>query len=140
MRPVSKALIIGFVVLFAGISTAAVSADQAAAKPDANAAKNPVAASAQSIAAGKATFQKYCRFCHGAELKGDGPMAPKDSHPANLVDDKWDHGSSDADIFHTISEGIPPKFVMKGFKGKLTPQELWNVINYIQSLQPRAAR
>ncbi len=139
MRPVSKAIILA-VVVFAGMFTADVSGEQTGGKPDAKVTKNPVAATPQSIAAGKATFQKYCRFCHGAEAKGDGPMAPKDSHPANLVDDKWDHGSSDAEIFQTISEGIPPKFVMKGFKGKLAPQEMWNVVNYIQSLQPKAAR
>ena len=101
--------------------------------------KNPVAATPQSIAAGKQTFDKYCKFCHGADAKGDGPMAPKDSHPSNLVDDKWDRGSSDGEIFAVISEGTPPKFVMKGFKSKLTEQEIWNVVNYVRSLAGKGA-
>jgi len=66
------------------------------------AGKNPVASTPESIGAGQALFQKYCRFCHGADAKGDGPQAPKDTHPANLTDDRWDHGSTDADIFATI--------------------------------------
>ena len=112
------------------------SGEQAAvAKP----AKNPVAATPQSIAAGKASFQKYCRFCHGSEGKGDGPMAPKDAHPPDLTDDAWDHGSADVDLYQVIAEGAPPKFVMKGFKSRMSATEIWNVVNFIQSLHPKAA-
>ena len=96
--------------------------------------KNPVAASPESTKAGQALFQKNCRFCHGADAKGDGPMAPKDTHPSNLTDDKWDRGSSDGEIFAVISEGAGPKFQMKGFKSKLTATEMWNVVNYVRSL------
>ncbi len=99
--------------------------------------KNPVAVTPASIATGQAAFQKYCRFCHGADAKGDGPQAPKDTHPPNLIDDKWDHGSSDADIFATIKDGIGPKFDMKGFNSKLTPQEMWSIVNYLRSLGPK---
>jgi mono/diheme cytochrome c family protein len=107
--------------------------------PKAGALKNPVPSTPQSIAAGAASFQKYCRFCHGADAKGDGPQAPKDTHPPNLTDDKWDHGSTDAEIFATIKDGIGPKFDMKGFNSKLTPQEMWSIVNYIRSLGSKAA-
>ena len=105
----------------------------------AGALKNPVPSTSQSIAAGAASFQKYCRFCHGADAKGDGPQAPKDTHPPNLTDDKWDHGSTDAEIFATIKDGIGPKFDMKGFNSKLTPQEMWSIVNYLRSLGPKAS-
>src|SRR5712691_11954671 len=72
-------------------------AKPAAANAAAKALKNPVPASAASIEAGKAVFAKYCRSCHGAEGKGDGAGAPKDVHPANLTDAKWEHGSSDGE-------------------------------------------
>ena len=139
MRRVFKVIIIWVVALSAGIFSVGLSAEQAGAKPDAKVVKNPVAATPQSISTGSATFQKYCKFCHGADAKGDGPMAPKDSHPPNLTDDKWEHGSSDAEIFQVISEGAPPKFVMKGFKSKMTPAEIWNVVNYLKSLNPKTA-
>ncbi len=99
-----------------------------------NALKNPVKASPESIAAGKQTFTKYCAFCHGPEAKGDGPMAPKDTHPPNLTDTTWLHGSSDGEIFTNIHDGIGPKFDMKPNKDKLKDEEIWNVVNYLRSI------
>jgi mono/diheme cytochrome c family protein len=99
--------------------------------------KNPMALTPDSIKAGEATFQKYCKFCHGADAKGDGPMAPKGSHPANLTDEEWVRGSSDGEIFSVIREGAGPEFVMKGFKSKLTEKEMWNVVNYLRSIGPK---
>jgi mono/diheme cytochrome c family protein len=96
--------------------------------------KNPVAATPKSIDAGKSTFQKYCRPCHNDDAKGDGPMAPQGTHPPNLVDATWDHGSTDGDIYTVIKNGIGPAFDMKGYNSRLTPQEIWNVVNYLRSL------
>jgi len=37
------------------------------------------------VVAGKADFARYCAECHGAEGRGDGPMAGRlDPRPANL--------------------------------------------------------
>ena len=137
MRRVSKAIIIWVVGLSAGIFAAGVSGEQTSGKADAKVAQNPVAATPQSIAAGQATFQKYCKFCHGADAKGDGPMAPENTHPSNLIDDKWDRGSTDGEIFLVISNGAGPKFDMKGYKSKMTEKDIWNVVNYVRSLQAK---
>ena len=106
---------------------------------DAKKLKNPVAANPQSIDAGKAVFQKSCAVCHGAMGHGDGAivksMKAEATKPSNLADAKWDHGSTDGEIFTNIRDGIGPKYEMKGQKGKLTDQELWNLVNYIRSLQ-----
>jgi mono/diheme cytochrome c family protein len=118
----------------AGIGLAAQS--KPAAKP---AVKNPVASTPASIAAGEAGFKRYCRFCHGEDAKGDGPQAPKDTHPPNLVDAKWDHGSTDGDIFNVIKDGIGPKFDMKGYNSRMTPQDMWNIVNYLRSIGPAGA-
>jgi mono/diheme cytochrome c family protein len=126
--------------LFAGGASAEQAGGTNKDTRTAKAVDNPVAATPKSIAAGQASFQKYCRFCHGADAKGDGPMAPRDSHPPNLTDDQWEHGSSDAEIFQVISEGAPPKFVMKGFKSRMTATEIWNVVNYIHSLHVKASQ
>jgi mono/diheme cytochrome c family protein len=103
--------------------------------------KNPSAANPQSIQAGQAIFQKSCAVCHGPMGKGDGTIVaalkPEATRPANLADGKWDHGSTDGEIFVTIRDGIGPKFEMKGQKGKLTDQEIWNVVNYVRSLGPK---
>ena len=100
--------------LFAAGTGLAAQAKPPAAK--AAAVKNPVASTPASIANGQATFKKYCRFCHGEDATGDGPQAPKDTHPPNLTDAKWDHGSTDGEIFAVIKDGIGPKFDMKGYK------------------------
>jgi mono/diheme cytochrome c family protein len=105
--------------------------------PEAKKLKNPVPASAESIAAGKQVYQKLCRFCHGADAKGNGPMAPEGTHPPNLVDGPWSHGSSEGEIFVVIQDGIGPKFDMKAFKGKISDQDIWNVVNYLRSLGPQ---
>lgn len=113
----------------------------AQAKPAVNAAakalKNPVPANATSIDAGKAVFTKYCRSCHGPEGKGDGPGAPKDVHPTNLADAMWDHGSSDGEIFTSIKMGIPPKFDMDSYDGRISDPDIWNLVNYIRTLGPK---
>ena len=123
----------------AGIAVFAVGTLELTAqtKSGSAAARNPVASTPKSIATGQAVFQKYCRFCHGADAKGDGPQAPKDTHPANLTDDKWDHGSTDSEIFAVIKDGVGPKYDMKGFNSKLTPQEMWSVVNYLRSIGPK---
>jgi mono/diheme cytochrome c family protein len=125
-------------LLFSYLAFAGVGLSAQAKKPAA-ALKNPVAPTPASIAAGEASFKKYCRFCHGEDAKGNGPQAPKDTHPPNLTDDKWDHGSTDADIFTVIKDGIAPKLDMKGYNSKMTPQEMWNVVNYLRSIGPKGA-
>ena len=96
--------------------------------------KNPVPASPESIAKGKELFTKNCRFCHGADAKGNGPMAPEGTHPSDLTDAKWDRGSTDGEIFLVIREGAGPKMDMKGYKSKMSETDVWNVVNFLRSL------
>ena len=124
-------------IIAAGIAVFTVGTLAAQTKSASAAVKNPVASTPKSIATGEAVFQKYCRHCHGADARGDGPQAPKDTHPANLTDDKWDHGSTDAEIFVVIKDGVGPKYDMKGLNSKLTPKEMWSVVNYLRSLSPK---
>src|SRR5438270_13492642 len=91
---------------------------QAGGNADPKKMKNPVASTPQSIQAGQVIFQKSCAVCHGMTGKGDGAIVaslkPEATKPANLADDKWEHGGTDGEIFVTIRDGIPPKFEMKG--------------------------
>ena len=128
---------IGLVALFAFASAAFVAAQNPGGNPDAKKMKNLVVSSPESIKAGQALFQKNCRFCHNADAKGDGPMAPEGTHPPNLTDDKWDRGSSDGEIFAVIQNGAGPKFDMKGYKSKMTETDIWNVVNYLRSIQAK---
>ena len=137
MRRASSVLIPAFVLACIGLITINAGAQNIGGSPEAKKMKNPVASTPESIASGKALFLKNCRFCHGADAKGNGPMAPEGTHPPNLTDDKWDRGSSDGEIFAVIRDGAGPKFDMKGNKSKMTEPDMWNVVNYIRSLQAK---
>ena len=137
MRRLSIAVISALVIASAALTSISVGAQNPGGSPEGKKMKNPVASSADSIKAGQATFQKNCRFCHGADAKGDGPMAPEGTHPPNLTDDKWDRGSTDGEIFLVIRDGAGPKFDMKGNKSKMTEPEIWNIVNYLRSLQAK---
>jgi mono/diheme cytochrome c family protein len=103
--------------------------------------KNPAKATPESVAAGQKLFAKSCSVCHGQSGKGDGAIVkslkPEATKPSNLADDKWDHGSTDGEIFVAIRDGIGPKFEMKAQKGKLMDQDMWNLVNYIRSLNSK---
>ena len=111
----------------------------AAAQTPVRAIKNPVASTPASVTAGAAVYKKYCAFCHGADAKGNGPLAPKDSNPPNLTDDTWVHGATDAQIFGVIANGVSDGSKMTAFKGKLPDQDIWHVVNFLRSLGPKTA-
>ncbi len=134
MRRVSTLAMAALAVLWLA---SAASAQQPGGNPEAANMKNPVKPTPASIEAGKAAYAKYCRFCHGDEAKGDGKMAPKGSHPSDLTDDKWERGSTDGEIYAVIQNGAGPKFEMKGFKGRISDEETWNIVNYLRSLHKK---
>ncbi|MGH9140138.1 MAG: c-type cytochrome [Vicinamibacterales bacterium] len=137
MRRVSTALVPVLVLSFVALGAALAGAQNPGGSAEGKKMKNPVASSPESIKAGQATFQKNCRFCHGADAKGNGPMAPEGTHPPNLTDDKWDRGSTDGEIFLVIQNGAGPKFDMKGYKSKMADNDIWNVVNYLRSIQAK---
>ena len=132
MNPVR--LLTSGIVFFSVSFTFAAQDTKPMTRAEAARLKNPVAATADSIAAGKALYGKYCRFCHGAAGKGDSPTAPKDMKPADLTDAKWDRGSTDGEIFLVIQQGAGPLFQMKGLKGKITDQDTWHIVNFTRTL------
>jgi cytochrome c oxidase cbb3-type subunit 3 len=85
---------------------------------------NPFAGSADAAEAGHVLFAKMnCVGCHGYDLTGG--MGP------DLTDAGWLYGGKPGEIFHTIAEGTPRG--MPSWKDKLTPQEVWQIVTYIQS-------
>ena len=137
MRRLTTAVIATATLVLVALLVMPVSAQNPGGSAEGKQMKNPVASSPASIKAGQALFQKNCRFCHGADAKGNGPMAPEGTHPSNLTDDKWDRGSTDGEIFLVIQNGAGPKFDMKGQKSKMSDTDIWNVVNYLRSIQAK---
>jgi hypothetical protein len=56
--------------------------------------------------------------------------------PSDLTDDRWEHGSSDGEIFVFIRDGAVGSGAMKGLNGRpgVGPAEMWNLVNYIRSI------
>jgi mono/diheme cytochrome c family protein len=130
--------------LAVGCLTAGVTARQAATTggdPAAATIKNPVAVTPESIAAGKKTYDAACGACHGGDAKGGVTISVIEDRggkqPPNLVDDAWDHGSSDGEIFTVIKKGVGPDFFMAPWEGRISDTEIWNTVNYIKSLAPQ---
>lgn len=102
--------------------------------------KNPIPSSEKSVKAGMLVYVNACRPCHGLQAKGDGVAPPPGSRPANLVDDKWEHGGSDAEIFKTIKEGVAPDYFMQPWGERISDEEIWNAINYLRDLAKRVKK
>lgn len=101
---------------------------------------NPVPATPESIASGKKFYDRHCADCHGEKADGvsalAAAMADDAVKPPNLIDDQWNHGSTDGDIFLSIRDGVGGPGSMKGLNGRpgVGPNEMWNTVNYLRSL------
>jgi mono/diheme cytochrome c family protein len=103
------------------------------AKTSSDAAKsNPVKPSPTSLSSGKKKYGQDCAMCHGKEGAGDGDLAEdmklklRDLRDAQTLKDL-----SDGDIYSLINNG---KGKMMGEEGRLKPDEIWDIVNFVRSL------
>jgi mono/diheme cytochrome c family protein len=94
--------------------------------------KNPVAQSDASTKAGLAGFTKNCASCHGKTGLGDGVKARtlKD-FPGNFSKAEF-QSNADGDIFYKTKTG---RGEMPKYDGKLSDDDIWNVVNYMRTLK-----
>jgi mono/diheme cytochrome c family protein len=124
-------VLFGFLV---NLAAAVTTREQQGGNAEAAKIKNPLAATSESIAAGEMLYRRRCAGCHGVDGKGGPPKDAGDPPAANLVDDKWDHGGTDGEIYTIIREGIGPDYRMEAFADRLSETDTWNIINYVRSL------
>lgn len=92
---------------------------------------NPVAASDQSIAAGRKTYLQYCAMCHGPDARGNAALAASlGEEPPDLLKRLDEH--SEGDMHWKIRTG---RGVMPSFGETLSDTQIWDLINYIKSLK-----
>ncbi|MDQ3195555.1 MAG: c-type cytochrome [Pseudomonadota bacterium] len=105
--------------------------------PEAAAArKNPMKADKASTSRGEALFQQNCAACHGVKGRGDGPAgAALDPKPVDLAAMAGEH--PDGDFAWKIENG---RGAMPAWKGVLTQNQIWDVVNYTKSLGGGSAK
>ena len=91
--------------------------------------RNPFAGDPKVAKAGEFEFRINCAFCHGLGARGGG-RGPDLTHAQKR------HGSSDAEMFQNISNGIPGTAMpANGTNGQgvgMTDEEIWQIITYLQ--------
>jgi mono/diheme cytochrome c family protein len=105
---------------------------------------NPVAATPETIAAGKRAYDANCAACHGplaqGALKAGTTISiieeQRGRQPPDLTDDQFDHGSSDGEVFTVIKRGLPPT-MMAGYDGRIPDADIWSIVNYLRTLRPQ---
>jgi mono/diheme cytochrome c family protein len=101
--------------------------------------RNPLPPTPQNAQAGAMVYEAECASCHGASGVAEGPAAAKlNPTPAHLG---WlariPPDRRDGFMYWSIAEGgVPLKTDMPAYKGKLTDQQIWSVIGYIQARLP----
>jgi len=85
--------------------------------------------------AGQGVYEQQCLRCHGAKLDGNGPDSQDlIVRPANLRS-QISRSKTDWELLVAISNGVlfSP---MHSFRGKLTDQQMLDVLSYIRSMSP----
>lgn len=96
---------------------------------------NPLVGDPQAIEAGKYHFRINCAVCHGLNARGGG-------RGPDLTRARKKHGSSDAELFGTIHDGVagtdmPAAIGSVGVEMK--DVEIWQVIAYLRSIEVKTA-
>jgi copper transport protein len=96
--------------------------------------RNPIAPTTESIAAGALAYEATCSGCHGVSGGGDGPIAAGLSvRPSDLSTHIPFH--TDAELYAFITRGISGT-PMPGFATELSPDDRWNLVNYLRDRWP----
>src|SRR5580765_1524788 len=79
-----------------------------------------------AVKEGASVFRANCSPCHGLNARGGG-------RGPDLTSGRWTHGSSDAAIFRTISQGVAGTEMPAN---ALEDSEIRAIISFLRSLSP----
>jgi len=97
---------------------------------------NPYASDSRSAVRGQAIYQQYCLSCHGLNGDGNGPAVaglrirpPTFRNPQHFLAPGMDGAH-----FWVIQHGDGVAGGMPAWDGTLTPQQMWDAVDYIKSI------
>ncbi|MGA2406270.1 MAG: cytochrome c [Bacteroidales bacterium] len=94
--------------------------------------KNPIAQSAASTKTGMDLYTKNCASCHGKAGLGDGVKARAlKTFPGDFSKAEFQN-LADGDLFYKTKTG---RSEMPKYEGKLSDNDIWNVVNYLRTLK-----
>lgn len=100
---------------------------------------NPIAPTTENIADGREHFEHHCGVCHGLDGEATGvPFADRMSPPIPSLSSKDVQGYKDGQLKWIIENGINPSG-MPAWKGMLSDDEMWKIVNFIRHLPPKGS-
>ena len=98
--------------------------------------QSPTGFTAASVVRGQAVFEQHCAACHGADGRGRGALADRQSvWPPDLAGPLlWRR--ADGDLFWNIQHGLQDRqgrATMAGFAGTLGDGDTWAVIDFMKA-------
>ena len=94
--------------------------------------KNPLSATNEVIARGKASYEYFCVMCHGPEGDGRGTVGQSFAPLPTDLRGAYVRDQSDGLLFYRISLGFkrhPPLY------GTVASDDRWAIIHYLKSLK-----
>jgi len=94
--------------------------------------KNPVKATPESIASGKALYNQHCASCHGKKGLGDGPKARTLDTPSGDMSGAEYQGQTDGEHFYKTKFG---RGDMPKYDKKVDDADIWAMVNYMRTFK-----
>ncbi len=94
---------------------------------------NPLPFNNATVREGKAVYEKNCKSCHGDPGKNNPIVLTPP--PPDMASEKM-LANTDGSIFWKLNTG---RGAMPTFKGTITDDQMWQVINFIRKFDPRNA-
>jgi mono/diheme cytochrome c family protein len=131
IRPNPLGILVVFVIVAVVGSVIVYSLSDWTAPEKARQQRNPFPPTPQTIGMGMSTYADHCENCHGEDGNGKGKRAEKLSvAPTDFTDAHAMTRITDGELFWKISQGHRP---MPAFKGKLSDEERWQLVDYIRT-------
>ena len=100
---------------------------------------NPIPASEANIADGREHFAHHCAICHGLDGQATGvPFADRMSPPVPSLAAKDVQDYKNGQLKWIIEKGINPSG-MPAWKGSLSDEEMWKVVDFLRHLPPKGS-